>query len=1058
MAQPETPASASRNSVISPFAGGITTAQLEQVLPRTPQMTRFNLLRRHLWAPKHPNSRISSSEIIASDDEAATTSPSTPIVQPPESLTGEATRDEGKEISVAADGDEVVQRIPKSTDILRSSPHENVSHSKQLSKILPKRFLRTIAKRKKSRREQRIASKLATLHPIEELSSASTHEKKDDEKVTPSHRGCRRPAELNILFKNPDPRSDETFDDSQESTSLEEHIRIASRTSNLRPLSDPEVRDICFPFGTSRLVPRTTMGSHKNDNNSNHLNDLEIEILGLHDASHSSDCMPGPSDSEDAHIDHTSRKGGRPSPKKKQKRKNKRPRRLPVDELHLVSERVAELGQEKYDENVQPSAEILDDPISQDSSDALKVIQSVGRTKSERKVFQTYYGAFGKIDSREFRFPHPYTKSPRAESNNRHGMSSSHSDGFVGAETSLTGRCMLLPKQKGVCVSIWGLTTRVAQLELVRERDYGLVGEPDDQAKKRALAKKINRHPKKKATISAPLVIEVESQAVRTGEIQQNDNDSRSHGDWETNLDDQPINGYLSGDEMIPGAENNFLPPPTGKVCRRVTFDERVEVDWRVRIPSLDSKTSGGSFEVKRRSNSSDSIIWRDMETVRLKRCHEEDSEEDVLSINESERSIISISSDIDEMRECDGSGNDNDEEMDDEDEPEDESEHEDEGEGGKYFNVQAVHAQQSDEPTDGDILSTKDESGEERHQSNEKDDDKDDFYTSEEDAILNKPVDGDEKITGMFVSRGLNQHKKTSSIQGLTVQESQTTRTEGNDCSQVLQLSISTSRQNTTQASRIPEADIWRPRRPKSRDIMNETQEDIFDSPSPISTIAKRKSTGLQTRRRTTFRSRPLALMTGRPSTPPSPEIQETQIVTPEKSETRLIAVRDISPELGESQVSNTPDEFDESISDVLLLTSNESSLHSSQLSFVPDEIPKETYFSRASQALEEHRTPPMSRSKSTPGRFHPDHFKRIAIPTYAQPITETTASEASALSMSPNFSQQSYRPTSRSEKSLSSLTRQASFASGTLPGSARKRTKTLPFKPPFKQPILKI
>lgn len=701
---------------------------------------------------------------------------------------------------------------------------------------------------------------------------------------------------------------------------------------------------------------------------------------------------------------------------------------------------------------MQPSAEILDDPISQDSSDALKVIQSVGRTKSEKKVFQTYYGAFGKIDNREFRFPHPYTKSPRAESNNRHEVSSSHSDGFVGAEASPTGRCMLLPKQKRVCVSIWGLTTRVAQLELVRERHYGLVGEPDDQAKKSAPAKKINRHPKKKAAISAPSVIEVESQADRTGEIQQNDHDSQSHGDCETNLDDQPMHGYLSGDEMIPAAENNFLPPPTGKVCRRVTFDERVEVDRRVRIPSLDSETSGGSFEVNRRSHSSDSTIWRDMETVRLKRCHEEDSEEDVLSINESERSVISISSDIDEMGESDGSGNDSDEEMDDEDEAEDE------GEGGKYFNVQAVHAQQSDEPTDGDILSTKDESGEERHQSNEKDDDKDDSYTSEEDAILNKPVDGDEKITGMFVSRRLDQHEKTSSIQGLTVQESQTTRTEGNDGSQVLQLSIATRRQNTTQASRIPEADIWRPRRPKSSDIMNETQEDIFDSPSPISTIAKRKSTGLQTRRRTTFRSRPLALMTGRPSTPSSPEIQETQIVTPEKLETRLIAVRDISPELGESQVSNTPGEFDESILDVLLLTSNESSLHSSQLSFVPDEIPKETYFCRASQVLEEHRTPPMSRSKSTPGRFHPDQFTRIAIPTYAQPITETTASDASALSKSPNFSQQSYRPTPSSEKSLSRLTRQASFASGTLPGSARKRTKTLPFKPPFKQPILKI
>ncbi|KAF7947803.1 hypothetical protein EAE96_008882 [Botrytis aclada] len=1058
MAQPETPASASRNPIISPFAGGMTTAELEQVLQRTPQMTRFKPLRRHLRAPKTPNSRNSRSEIIASDDEAATPSKSTPIVQAPEFLRGGAIRDKGKEASVAADDDEVVQGIPKYTGTLCPSPHENVPHSKQLVETLPKRFFGTIAKRERLRREQRIASKLTTSIPAEEPSSISSHGKKEDKKATLSPRGSGRPAESSTLFKNPEPLSDETSDGSQESTSLEELIRTTSRTFNSPLSNDPEVREISFSFGTPRLVQRASMGSHKKNNSSNNLADRELEIVGLSGATHSPDCTPGPSDSEDALIDHhMSRKRSRPSQMKKQKKRvNKRPRRLPVDELHLVSEKVAEFSQEKDDKNVEPSTEILDDPISQDSSDALKIIQSIGRTKGEKKVFQTYYGPFGKIDNRAFRFPNRYNTSLRAESSNRHDVSSSHSDGFVGAEANPTGRCMPLPRQRRVCISIWGLTTRVAQLELVREKIHGLVDELNGQAGRRVPAKETKRRLKKKATLSALVMIKPESQADETGESQQHDQDSQSHEDCDTNQDNQSMHGYLSGDEMIPAAEINSPPPPSRKEFRRVTFDETVEVDRRVRIPSLDSEKFEESFEVRRRKISSDSAVWDDMEMVRLNNCQDEDSEEDALSVNESERSIIGIPSDDDEMEESDGSSDDSDEELDDEDEAEDENEHENEGESGEDFNVQAVHEKQLDGLIDENILSAEDESSEESQQSNEKDDDRDDFYASEEDTTLNKPVGREEEITRVLVSEGLVRNKKDSPIDELIVQESQTTRIEGNENSQTSQLLIAMSWQNSTQIRKIPEADVWRPRRPKSSDVMNETQEDIFDSPSPISTIAKRRSTGLQIRRRAAFQGRPLALTTDRPPTPPSPEIPETQIVEPKTPETRLMAVRDISPELGESQASNTPDEFEEFILEALLPTSHEQSLRSSQLSFIPDEIPEETYFCRASQVLEEHKTL-LSRSKSTPGRFHPDHFKGIAIPTCAQPSTETTESQASTPSMLLKYSQQSYRPTPRSEKSLIRLTRQASSALGTLPGSARKRTKTLPFKPPFKKPILK-
>ncbi|TGO68681.1 hypothetical protein BOTNAR_0021g00190 [Botryotinia narcissicola] len=1066
MAQPETPASASRNSIISPLAGGMTTAQLEQVLQKTPRMTRFNPLRRHLRAPKALNSPISKSEIIASDEEAAATSKSTPIVQALEISTGEALRNKGKDTSVAADDDKVVQGIPKSTGTPHPSPHENVSRSKQLVETLPKRFLGTIAKRKKLRRERRTASKPATSLPVEDPSSTSSHGKTDDEKATLSSRGSGCPAESNTISKYSDLLNDETSDGSQESTSLEELIRTTSRTFNSQHSSDPEVRDTSFSFGAPRQARRAIMGSHTKDNNCNDLDDFEIDILGLRDATHSSGCTPGPSDSEDAPINHTSRKGDRPSPKKKQKKKvNKRSRRLPMDELHLVSERVAEFGEKDSESGMvkvslmESSTEILDDPISQDSS-ALKIIHSVGRTKGEKRVFQAYHGAFGKIDNRAFRFPNRYDTFPREESGNRHEVSSSHSDGFVGAEANPTGRCMPLPKQKRVCISMWGLTTRVAQLELVREKVYGLVDELNGQAERTVPMKKTVRT-MKKDTLGASVMIEPGSQASKTGENQQDDQDSQSREECDTSQDDQPMHEYLSSGEMIPVAEINSPPPPTGRGSRRVTFDERVEFDRRVRISSLDSEKSEESFEVKRREKSFEFAISRDMEAVRLKRCHDEDSEEDVSSDNESERSIISILSEDDEMEESDVSGDDSDKEMgneeEDEDEDEDEKEKEKEEESGECFDVLGVHGKQSDELFDGNILPTEDESSEENQQSNEEDDDADDFYASEKGAILNKPMGGEEEITGVFVSEGLVRNREISPIDELIVQESQTTRTGGNKNSQVSQPSIVMSRQIGTQVSKIPEADDWSIQRPKSSDVMNETQEDIFDSSSPISVIVKRKSTSLNTRRRTTFRSRPLALTIERPSTPPSPEIPETQILAPQMPEARLIAVRDISPELGESQVSNNHDEFDEFTLDAPPPASHEQSLHSSQLSFISDEIPDETYFCRASQVLEEHKTP-MSRSKTTPGRFHPGHFKSIAHPTYAQPNTETMESEASAPSMSPQFSQQSYQPTPRSEKSLSRLTRQASSALGTLPGSARKRTKTLPFKPPFKKPIMKI
>ncbi|KAI9649705.1 hypothetical protein NHQ30_002286 [Ciborinia camelliae] len=1072
MVQINTPASDSQNPITSPrFAGGMTAAQLERALQITPRMTRFKRSRVHLQALGTSDSCTAKGEIITGAPGA---------------------------------GDEVVM-ASKSTDFIHPPSRVDIPLPKQREGTLPKRFLRTIAKRKQLRREKRNESKLATSLSVEETLNAPISGENASEHTTRSSRESGGEDKVDAPAIRPEPPNLDIPDDSQESTSLEEMIQTAPRTSNSQILNDSGADYISLSFGPSRLVRRADVDpDDENSDDDEKLTNLDTDILDLADGGDSSEHMLGPDDSKDVGVGHKPQNSRQRNQKKKKQKEKKRPRRLPVNELCLVSERVREMSPEKDDENGQSSVELLDDPISQDASDALQVIETVGLTKRERKKpLQTWsYGAFGKIDNRAYRFPTLHNTSLQAEANNSLKVSPSHSDGFVGCEANPTGQYMPVAKQKRISVTIWGLTTRVEQLDLAYEKSYGLVNKPNGQAKKKAPTKK----PKRPLNISIPVLVEGESEAGETDQDQQTDPENQDHQYHQDKQDDRPMHEHLPGNEIPLNMENNSPPPMKSTVSRKVTFDERVQVDQRARIASTESQTFGRCPNAMERHTSFDSQIGREMEMVVLKRCHREDGEEDGSSTDESGRSIISMPSDNDEAEESDENSEDSNEEMDEEqergedfdiqmqqeehmdnrsditnisgeEEPSEFSENsdeemsdeneknEDEREG--CSDAQAALEEQADSRIDATRISPEERLSEVvGEQSNEEGVSEESMHNYEE-AVLDGNVGDGGDATRITTVEESNQRRESCAgpFEFLIPDENQLTDADANqedNDSQPSQLSITISRKDTQDVMATPEADTWRPRKPKSSSVMNETEEEIIDSPSPVLTIARRKSSGLHIRRRRTFRGRPLALTTSKPCRSPSPEIPETQTLVPEIPETQFVGNRDGSPELGTSQKSDRSNPFQNSIpgAGALLLDGDgEFSPHSSQLSFVPDDIREDSYFLRAPRSIMESFHTPKSRAKSTPGHFHPEYAQEVATLASTQPSIGDASSLAFETKVSPKFSQLSYAPTPRSEKSLSVITRKASFALGTLPASARrKRAKTLAFIPPFKKAKLGI
>jgi hypothetical protein len=133
------------------------------------------------------------------------------------------------------------------------------------------------------------------------------------------------------------------------------------------------------------------------------------------------------------------------------------------------------------------------------------------------------------------------------------------------------------------------------------------------------------------------------------------------------------------------------------------------------------------------------------------------------------------------------------------------------------------------------------------------------------------------------------------------------------------------------------------------------------------------------------------------------------------------------------------------------------EHEVRESQQSHVPD---SGSYFTRASQQLQDPvRSSRLSRTKSTPARPAFFGLRNENSEMMAKGITMAEAfsytPQPSPIKHSP--SKTSRLPTlpeegSSQQKSLKTLARQASVGMGTMPGTARKRMKSLPFIPPFK------
>ncbi|RAL65608.1 hypothetical protein DID88_005280 [Monilinia fructigena] len=886
MEQLDIPASNLRESITSPVPTGMTAAQLEQVLDRTPQMTRFNLFRRLLHSLRTPDYRALKGEVTngvsCGRDKVASTPKSSPTAQSPHSSIGEDMKDGFRETTVVVE-----------VDGFQGTP-------------------------------------------------------------------LARP---NISF-------DETFNDSEESARLEQLIRTARRTSNSQALNNPRVRGLSFSFGPLQLVRRAGMKSSDEDSDKGgEFCNINIAILGLADKNDSSQPTNG---SEEAGVGHSIQERSPDQPRKQEEK------------------------EETSKASVQPSAELADDLISQCTSDALQVIETVGQIKRERRKPQTCSnGAFGKIDNRVYRFPALHNTSLQAEVNNRHEVIPSYSDGFEGSEAKPTGRFMLVPKQKRVSVSMWGLNTRVRQLELVSRKYDELIDQSNCQAKSEVPARKFMRPLNKKTVSSAVVLVEAASQASET--------------------DKNPV--HVEGIPLLP--QNMTVP-------RAVTFDQRGDVDRPLSISYLNSREFKEYPKGKERHTSSDFQVHGEVATVPFKK-----------------QSVVSILSNDDESEQSDETCDDSDEEMN--------TDTEDEDENGKDFDVPAALQGPEDDQADETKVSVEGESSE---QSNEEDDNGENNHSFDENM--------DEQVSGGNATRisieGLSQRRESSMepCEYLIPDEPQITgaERESGDHSHPSQLSIARIWNNTTT---IQEAEIWRPRKPKSSGVTNETSEDIFDSPSPALDRAKRRSsTGLQSRRKRKFSSLPLSLKTSRLNATSSPKLKENLRLELEIPETQFIAIRHVSPELGWPHGVNhfeTPmrDEFLDKDGDILPPFS--------QLSFVPEGVPEGSYFYRASQTLMGSFHKPKTRAKSTPGCFHPKTDRQGITPAAVQSSSEDTSNLICETTISPKFLQLSYTTTPRSEKSLSSITRKASFALGTLPASVkRKRAKTLAFIPPFKKAKLVI
>jgi hypothetical protein len=240
-----------------------------------------------------------------------------------------------------------------------------------------------------------------------------------------------------------------------------------------------------------------------------------------------------------------------------------------------------------------------------------------------------------------------------------------------------------------------------------------------------------------------------------------------------------------------------------------------------------------------------------------------------------------------------------------------------------------------------------------------------------------------------------------------------------------------------------------WRPRVPEHSGMPMEVEEEIVDAGSPIRAQTRSRTTTrrLSSRRNSGIGSQPLTIVRSRPSSPSSnplfTSLQDSQgsIILGEPPR----AVRRPSEiSIPETQFVDDPEVLE------------------TRFTFVP---PPTGYFDQARRGLAE-STPglnPLTRTNSMPVQMHtiyrpsPLMVGHISMTQVFNHTLSRNPLTAGSASMSSPVRPASRLPTLMEEtsdqmKSLKALTRQASLG-WTVPESAKKRTVSLPFTPPFKK-----
>jgi hypothetical protein len=227
-----------------------------------------------------------------------------------------------------------------------------------------------------------------------------------------------------------------------------------------------------------------------------------------------------------------------------------------------------------------------------------------------------------------------------------------------------------------------------------------------------------------------------------------------------------------------------------------------------------------------------------------------------------------------------------------------------------------------------------------------------------------------------------------------------------------------------------------WCPRVPDTSGSAIEPEEEIVDSPTPAPLQNRKDIRRRPSRRQSAFRNQQLTIVESLRNSP-VPEKELTSIQDVKKS----VILDDSQKVIRRSQASTVPEtQF-----------STKPTIPETRLSYVPQDSYIEQSMGQLSQLIQGSN---LRQTKSMPAHVYSAQQEQHGGTMMAGGIIMTGAFQHTAYpTKSASRMPTSLEESPSKEKSLRTLTMQASLSLGTMPGSARKRTVSLQFNPPFKK-----